>query len=342
MLFSYKTIDHDVSNLHKFLKHTVKEVWCKKTGSFQIDWLHKDFKPIVEHIGKNEKDYLKKPIENIYNICQTLNKRQKMFIEKAFDTNNNINRLCGGRLKPVFYKDIDNISVSLASELKTFCSNLYEHVISKGKFCSEFKSLDEYYKEFVSINTKGKCPFCGLTDIKSRLLTKRDAFDHYFPKGSFPFNSVNLKNLAPSCNTCNSSYKLEKIPTYDSKMRGRKAFYPFDKKSHKFDIKIKINSLDPITPHNNDLDIAIISKTCQQEVNTWNDLFGINQRYIDKCSSDDSKYWLQQLVDEAANYNVSVRQAFNNQISSRKITPLADYNFLRIPFLEACKDAKII
>ena len=39
----------------------------------------------------------------------------------------------------------------------------------------------------------------------------RPAFDHWFPKSSFPLLSLNLYNLIPSCTICNSSAKGDKI-----------------------------------------------------------------------------------------------------------------------------------
>ena len=54
------------------------------------------------------------------------------------------------------------------------------------------------------------------------------------PKGSYPFISVNFKNLAPMCSECNSSYKLAKDPTKHidplhaaSGSTRRKSFYSY-------------------------------------------------------------------------------------------------------------------
>ena len=61
-------------------------------------------------------------------------------------------------------------------------------------------------------NGEGKCPYCGIADIKGQHHRLKDAYDHYLPKSIYPFNSVNFKNLAPMCHECNSSYKLAKEP----------------------------------------------------------------------------------------------------------------------------------
>jgi hypothetical protein len=69
MLFSLKYVSHSVENLHEYIKHTIQEVCCKPNGTFSVNKLHPDFQAIVEAVSKNKNDYLKKPIEDIYNIC---------------------------------------------------------------------------------------------------------------------------------------------------------------------------------------------------------------------------------------------------------------------------------
>ena len=63
----------------------------------------------------------------------------------------------------------------------------------------------------------------------------------------------------------------------------------------------------------------------------------IDVRYNDKCCSEDAKYWLEQISSEAQNYGKGIGEALTNQIENRKTQPLNNYNFLRVPFLEAYK-----
>src|ERR1035441_1462629 len=58
--------------------------------------------------------------------------------------------------------------------------------------------IDAHYKAFVTENKEGKCPYCGCGDIKGVHHSRRDAYDHFLPKGTYPFNSVNFRNLAPT------------------------------------------------------------------------------------------------------------------------------------------------
>lgn len=331
MLFSLKYVSHSVENLHEYIKHTIQEVCCKPNGAFSVNKLHPDFQAIVEAVSKNKNDYLKQPIEDIYNICLTLDTSQLKIISDAFSTNNAIEDLCEGRLKPFLYEDIEKISVPLSEKLKQFCKDLFNHVLKLKSYSSTNGEIDEHYDKFMVENSIGICPFCGLSDLKSDNLSKRDAYDHYLPKNTYPFNTVNFKNLIPACNTCNSSYKLAKDPISKG---NRTAFYPFSAMKPSFEIGIKISSIDFDNPKNNVISISITSAK-QVEVNSWRDTYGIDELYNDKCRSEDSKYWIIQIT-ELINSGYDIKSYFPTYIQNRKSTPYLEKNFLRVPFLEEC------
>jgi len=335
MLFNYICVNHDFKKLHEFFEHTVLEVWCKPNGAFNINMLHEDFQPIV----KEMKIRLLKPIEDIYSICLSLSDNKLQQLGNAFQSNNSIRELCEGITTPVFYEDIENINADLSDQLMIFCKSLYDYVARKATFCRHYKSINDYYKVFINQNnqSKGKCPFCGLNTIKSELLPYRDAYDHYMPKGHFPFNTVNLQNLAPACQECNSYCKKDRIPIEDKMGNARKAFFPYSESAPEFEIDVDIQSLDPIDPKKNQVTVSFNSDSCQDEVDRWRELYMIDVRYNDKCCSEDAKYWLEQISSEAQNYGKGIGEALTNQIENRKTQPLNDYNFLRVPFLEAYK-----
>lgn len=58
------------------------------------------------------------------------------------------------------------------------------------------------------------CPYCNRNYITSYIdddknVTTADA-DHYYPKSLYPILQMNLYNMVPSCNVCNSKMKLNK------------------------------------------------------------------------------------------------------------------------------------
>ncbi len=331
MLFSLKYVTHTVENLHKYIEHTILEVCCKPNGAFAVNKLHPDFQAIVEEVSKNQNDYLKKPIEAIYIICQKLTVADLQQLADAFKANNAIEELCEGKIKPVLYEDIEKIDKPLSDELKQWGKDLYNHVLSLAPFTSRNGQLMDYYKDFMVANANGVCPFCGLSDLKSDLLSKREAYDHYFPKDKYPFNTVNFKNLVPACYTCNSSYKLIKDPINKGK---QKAFYPFSTAKPTFEIKVKIASIDFEDPKKNVVSINF-SSTQQSEVDAWRTTYGIDERYDDKCRSDDSKYWLEK-IRESRNHGYDMISYLDLEIRIGKMFPFKDKNFLRVPFLEDC------
>lgn len=56
------------------------------------------------------------------------------------------------------------------------------------------------------------CPYCNrafTSVLKTDTGKTRPALDHYYPKSIYPFLSLSLYNLIPSCYTCNSSFKKD-------------------------------------------------------------------------------------------------------------------------------------
>lgn len=335
MLFPYIFINHSIEKLQGYIEHTVLEVWCKATGAFDMNKLHKDFKPIVQ---KNKK-FLQGPITEIFELFAKLKEAEKKLIADGFKRNNNIEGICNGTVVPFRYTDMDAIDKVLSAKVNSFFKNLYSDVLKISVVKKECGDLDEHYDAFMITNAHGKCPFCGLGDIKSNLLSKRDAYDHYLPKDIYPFNSVNFKNLVPCCNTCNSSYKLVKDPVYDKAgNKPRKAFYPFGTiKPDSIVFNVKVNALDSHDPKQNNIDLSFSSATNAEEIEAWRDVYGMDERYLDKCKSEDAKLWLDQIIDELKNYELDPKAYFPRYIAVRKRQAnYLEYNFIRVPFLESC------
>ncbi len=49
----------------------------------------------------------------------------------------------------------------------------------------EIGRIDARYKDFICENNEGKCPHCAYGDIKGLHHSKREAYDHFLPKGTF-------------------------------------------------------------------------------------------------------------------------------------------------------------
>jgi hypothetical protein len=339
VLFTYHNIDHTIDKLHEFLEDTVLKVWCNPRGTFKVEKLHKDFQPIVLKISKNKNDYLLKPIKSIYNIFKdklTPEERQK--VADAFLANNQIEQLCKGDVAPVRYDDIEVINPRLAKLLKSFCENLYNHVLSKAAFRNQYEDLKAYYKKFIASNEPRRCPFCGINRLPSKRSSYRGAFDHYLPKSETPFNSVNTKNLVVACDECNEKCKKAQIPCLDDGHSPRPAFFPFSKTAPQIEFKVKHLALVPMDADKNEVELEICSQEgCDEEVQTWRTLYKLDERYDNIFRSDDVESWLKQ-AEAVMNYP----EGLDKHLSGLNEDPLFECNFLRVPFLEACLKEGII
>ncbi|MCY2976980.1 MAG: hypothetical protein NTW52_20185 [Planctomycetota bacterium] len=361
MLFSYRYVPHTIEAFQAWLDHLVKEVWCKTKGIFTLDLLHPTLREVVEAIYNVEedktrgktKDWLYGPITTIYDIFKDeLTPAQRQKVAVWYDTNNDIEALCSCDRTKILgtYADVKVINEKLEEELKSFFQSLFTDVIHLGAITSQIGDIDDHYIEFVKANKAGKCPYCGYNDIKGVHHSRREAYDHFLPKGVYPFNSVNFRNLAPMCHECNSSYKLKLDPVrhidpISRKNTGtrRKAFYSYSANSPAISVSVTLRTGDvnKLTPDN--IDIQIDSPGYDQEVESWTEVFGIEERYKAKCCAEnDGKAWLQHVIEESANYGRSVDELLAEIERAANRAPYDSANFLKRPFLKACKDAGVL
>lgn len=134
--------------------------------------------------------------------------------QAAYDLNN--------QLMAEFVKDAAGNSIYKESDLSLSkkpaeygCLKIIETVFDyEGVFNSDSKKRGYWLAKAIGHNT---CTYCNrqytfTVDGKNKYerLT-RPAFDHWFPKSLFPLLSLNIFNLIPSCNICNSSAKGNRI-----------------------------------------------------------------------------------------------------------------------------------
>jgi hypothetical protein len=348
MLFSYKYINHDLTRFHEYIDHLVRQVWCKASGEFSIDLLHPQLREIVEDLGHDESvktDHLYHPIKVIHDLFRTLSESEKSQIRAWHDANNDVEGLCAGDTtkQPGTYAMIADINTALADKLKTFFTNLYTKVLNLSAITTRFGSLRDHYNQFASTNKPRTCGFCGCSQFVGRGERHREPYDHYLPKSIYPFNSVNCRNLAPMCALCNSTYKMAKSPIEwtpaDSTVsQRRKAFYPYAQNHTGIGVSVSIDSDDLRNLSKTDVSVQLCSVSQSAEVATWTALFGIAERYRDLCSDDGGvHYWLVQTLDECLYVPLTVDQFLTQVAVASNAAPWTDLNFLKAPFVSACK-----
>lgn len=353
MLFPYKYVTHQIQKMQSFVDYIFNDVWCNAPalGNYSLNAFNgnPELKEVMTSLSYDDTAvayYFVSHIQSIYNEFAGLTTTQIAQFKSWYIANNDIENVCANSPTTLVarYDDLKAAFPKLAELIGSFFKQLYNH-LGVAAFSEKIGKIDEHYDAFMNINSAGKCPFCGISDILGVYHSKREAYDHYLPKALYPFNSVNFKNLVPACHHCNSSYKNSqdpahiKDPTTKDNIR-RKIFYPFDVSPYRLDINVTLNSADiqNLTP--GDIQINVGPTDLQNEIETWLDVYGLEERYKAKlCGENDGKYWYMQIMDEYQNDVDQTPKKILDKIRRQSDKyPYADNNFLKKAFLNACND----
>ena len=352
MLFPYTYVPHQMEKMQTFINFIFHEVWRKAPGSgpfgLHLFDANAELREVMEAFYYSDAqgaDFFYGHVERIYGLFSALTAAQITQFQQWYQGNNDLEKVCANDLATHLarYADIAVNHKALADQLGTFFKGLYsQSLLDLAALRAKIGDIDNHYKAFVKANNVGKCPFCGIGDIKGTHHSKREAYDHYLPKALYPFNSINFHNLAPACHECNSTYKLSKDPAHNPTGR-RKAFYPFAAAAQAIDIQV-------VLPHSNienlkpaDVQMQFGPAAITEEIETWKDVYGIEERYKAKlCGENDGKYWLTQVLDECQAYDKQPADILAMRAQQAQSRPYADCNFLRKPFLEACQQIGIL
>lgn len=353
MLFAYTYVPHAMEKMQAFIDFIFYEVWCKAPIglAFSLDLFENepDLREVLSIFGftanapKRGKQFYK-DIKAIYELFAPLTPAQIDQLKQWYQANNDIEKVCANdpAIQIARYADIAAIHPGLNEPLASFFKGLYsQQLLNLAALQEKIGQIDEHYQAFVQANTSGKCPFCGLGDIKGVHHTRREAYDHYLPKALYPFNSINFRNLAPACHECNSTYKLTKDPAHNAAGR-RKAFYPYATGASPIEITVDLNTsdIDRLTPVN--IQLTFGPAAVHEEIETWKEVYGIDERYKAKCCDSDAKDWLEQLriLRDAHCITPDASLAVVQQQTAK--APVANCNFLKQAFLEGCQRAGLL
>lgn len=344
MLFPYQYVPHSMEKMQGYIDYIFHEVWCKAPGrDYDIEALfssHVELKEIITAFHYSDDKgpaFFLTGLQEIFLLFQGLNATQISQLQNWYCANNNIEDLCHNdpACTPATYDNIKALNEKLGEALKAFFTQLYsKEFLSIKALAAKIGSVGEHYKQFISVNNAGKCPFCGLSDMESEYSRVREAYDHYLPKSKYPFSSINFHNLVPACHKCNSGYKKAKDPIHDRKGMRRKAFYAYQGQPHQLEISLQIHSADLERLTRHEISIVFGPAHLVDELQTWNDLYEILDRYKDKCCSAEAKYWITQIFE--CGDEKTPADFLKARLESARRHPCHDTNFLRKPFLEAC------
>ncbi len=348
MLFPYRYVPHKFEKMQEFIDYIFYEVWCKapENSGFSLDLFNgnTDLREIMtsfyyDHTKSG--DLFFKNVELIHGYFAVLSFSEIETFKRWYQANNDIEAACLNTSPDdtIRYSEIPEDYQHITDKLGVFYKALYnQDFLGLAIIKEKVGVIGEHYKSFIEENSSGKCPFCGIGDIKGNQHTKREAYDHYLPKGLYPFNSINLRNLTPACHECNSTYKLAKDPLKNS-AGSRKAFYPYTQGNYRIEISMHFSITDIEHLDSSNIHLQYGPSELAEEIETWKDLFGIEERYKAKCCSEsDGKAWLVQVLEEWAEGGQTPEEYLRILSRYTKKRPFVDCGFLKNAFLKACDE----
>lgn len=358
MLFPYTYVPHQMEKMHAFIDFIFHEVWCKAPigGDYSLDLfvanpeLH-EVMTAFHYDDSNGAEFFSGHVERIYGFFSVLSDAQISQFQKWYQGNNDLEKVCANdpATQLARYSDIAANHKDLTTQLGTFFKGLYsQSLLNLVALRGKIGDIDDHYQTFAQTNKAGKCPFCGVNDLLGEYHNKREAYDHYLPKALYPFNSINFRNLVPACHHCNSSYKTSKDPAYEPKdparaVQRRAVFYPYKPAAQSIELQVTLQRSDiaRLTPA--DITLHFGPAAVAEEIETWKDVYGIEERYKAKlCTDSDGKAWLTQVLDEWKELGRDPLDFLQTLTFNTKKRPFTDCNFLKKPFLDACHQIGVL
>lgn len=215
------------------------------------------------------------------------------------------------------------------------------HESIKALFAFGFKLLtdlgvrDSQYRTIFASTPYHVCPFCGC-EFFDAPGAPREALDHYLAESKYPFAAINLSNLVPMGNKCNSRYKLAQDILYQNDGTRRRSYYPYAKTGQ---IKISLERSEPFAGTSGLFplpDWQIDFDPATEEVSTWNSVFHIEQRYKRDILDADFMSWLREFSAwcRSSNLRPLSRQDMVDALE-RYINYQSDMSFRDRAFLKA-------
>lgn len=359
MLFPYTYVPHSMEKMQGFIDFIFFAVWSKahRRGAYGLHLfaanaqLYEVMKSFHYSDSKGAA-FFNTNVESIYKTFQELSVGAIRKLRRWYKGNNNLEKICANdaRVPLVRYTELKAAYPKLAEQLETFFKGLYDR-LDLATLRDKIGDIDTHYQTFMQVNTTGRCPFCGLSDLLGPDHGPREAYDHYLPKALYPFNSINFHNLPPTCHHCNSSYKGSKDPAYSSKgIKGqqlrRKLFYPFSNQPWHIELQVTLQTSAHENLQPNDITLDFGPLEFAEQIDAWKDLYGIEERYRAKLCGADARAWLQEVEDEWRWHDKSAgiegkgpKDYLRDLGRHAARSPYANANFLKHGFLQACATA---
>ena len=117
-----------------------------------------------------------------------------------------------------------NIKLKINNDVKAELNSI---LCNNSKIAYEIESIRKKISIFFMLNSSKinlkTCYYCNIDFVNSFIFNKKKSnhftLDHFLPKDKFPYFSISLFNLVPSCYPCNSKFKRSKEFFYDNNLK---------------------------------------------------------------------------------------------------------------------------
>lgn len=296
MIKPYIYTDHAVQQLHVDVTDSLLYILDNNISTYDRNILQGKLKDVFKKKATKLEKYLKEITEEF----GKLNDTQKVFMKEAIENNNHIESLCNNSVQPTLYDNIETrVSESIKILLHNFSYFLWDEVFKYDGVIELYGTILDHHEEFKNQQKIKVCPLCGIDPLKPPGRKVREAYDHYLPKSYYPFNSINLYNLVPTCGYCNSDEKSDGNILSDNGQNRRTAFFPFSSDDYTIEVTFRA------TGNMNELSLSKVvwhpEFTCNsnedQRIESWRDIYKIDERYIEYSKFNEST-WKGAILDK--------------------------------------------
>jgi len=213
-----------------------------------------------------------------------LNTDQRQAVRSAIETQNRIPDIFDGATDCFACNDALPVIHDLAKKLFEFSFGALSRIKSPGAVSSV---RDVHYAIAYDQLAKKCCPFCGMERLEPHHADiPRPDLDHYLAVSLYPFCGVNLRNLTPMGDRCNSSYKLAQDILYDQHGNRLPCYDPYGDVTAEFSLA---GSIIVGTPAGAPVWILHLGPASPQTVN-WDRIFRIKLRLEQSLNAEFSSW----------------------------------------------------
>lgn len=186
-----------------------------------------------------------------------------------------------------------------------------------------------------------QCPFCWIDTFDDPTLPRED-LDHYLAIHKYPFAGANLCNLPPMCQKCNERYKrTEDVLRVNAVRRHSFSLYMLRRDIPAVPrVQVSLMGSKLYAGVRSPPQWMITFLPATKEVDTWQEVFRIRERYVSTVLDHSYLSWLGRFADTCRSFNCwpsnasGLLNAIDMYVGSLKAAGPRDKGFLQLAMFE--------